>query len=115
MHYCSGGDGTETMPKRECLYQGVFVAGQQPLWLFAHRGTYCVHELDCREGAGTEQRHVPVTAMCAWHRGHSPASRRSFILFTSSSGSDRQESKLGFCQMPANVRFLRLRLLCWND
>lgn len=94
-----GGLASDSTPA-DALYQGVFVAGHQPLWLLAHRGGYVVHEMDTREvatgGSGVPAA-MPVAAMCAWHHF---ATGRGFVVVTGSLDS----CELRFCHMPRNVR-----------
>jgi hypothetical protein len=89
------------------LYQGVFINGFGPMWLFAHRGTYRVHSMDNREALGGAHTlaAVPVAGMAAWNR---PSSPHSFVIVTG--GADTGE--LRFCRMPPHVRLL-LNISCF--
>ena len=82
------------------LHQGVFVAGQAPVWLLAHRGGYRVHAMDTLEhakplaGSNMPPVRSGIAAMAAWNTRKAPA---SFVVVSAA-------SELRFCHMAKNVR-----------
>lgn len=82
------------------LHQGVFVCGQQPMWLIAHRGSYRVHMMDTLEhtskplaNSNTPPVRTGIAAMAGWNTQKAPA---SFVVVSTA-------SELRFCHMAKNV------------
>jgi hypothetical protein len=80
------------------LHQGVFVCGEKPVWLLAHRGEYRAHMMNTQEHSatpGASSVHTGVAAMAGWHTQKAPS---SFVVVS------WPESELRFCHMSKNVR-----------
>lgn len=76
------------------LHQGVFVCGERPAWLIAHRGAYRVHMMDTLEHSSSAPARTGISAMAGWNTEKAPT---SFVVVTSTA------SELRFCHMPKNV------------
>jgi hypothetical protein len=77
------------------LHQGVFVAGEQPAWFIAHRGSYRVHMSDTLEQNSNPPVRNGIASMSEWNTANTPT---SFVVVSAT------DSELRFCRMAKNVR-----------
>ena len=77
------------------VHQGIFICGEQPVWLLAHRGGYRVHMMGTLEHSSSPPVRTGVAAMAGWH---TPKAPRSFVVVSA------KTSELRFCHMAKNVR-----------